>query len=55
MRMKNTSSTLNLNPIFLELNGDCAIYEEMLVHKDRIIDDLRQQLSFMRQAMQEVE
>jgi hypothetical protein len=38
---------------FLELNEDCAIYEEMLVHKDRIIDDLRQQLSFMRQAMQD--
>ena len=40
---------------FLELDEDCAICEEMLVHKDRIIDDLRQQLSFMRQAMQEVE
>lgn len=39
---------------FLKLNEDCAIYEEMLVHKDRMIDDLRQQLSFMRQAMQEV-
>ena len=35
---------------FLELNEDCAIYEEMLVHKDRMIDDLRQQLSFMQQA-----
>lgn len=38
----------------LELIANCAICEEMLVRKDRIIDDLRQQLSFMRQAMQEV-
>lgn len=34
----------------LELCKDCAIYEEMLVRKDRMIDDLRQQLSFMQQA-----
>lgn len=38
----------------LELIANCAICEEILVHKDRMIDDLRQQLSFMRQAMQEV-
>lgn len=40
---------------FLELNKNCAIYEEILARKDRMIDDLRQQLSFMRQAMQEAE
>lgn len=38
----------------LELIANCAICEEMLARKDRIIDNLRQQLSFMRQAMQEV-
>jgi hypothetical protein len=37
----------------LELIANCAICEEMLVRKDRMIDDLRQQLSFMRQAMQD--
>lgn len=37
----------------LELIANCAICEEMLVHKDRMIDDLRQQVSFMRQAMQD--
>nr|DAX53885.1 MAG TPA: hypothetical protein [Caudoviricetes sp.] len=35
---------------FLELNKNCAIYEEILARKDRMIDDLRQQLSFMQQA-----
>lgn len=34
----------------LELCEDCAIYEEMLARKDKMIDDLRQQLSFMQQA-----
>lgn len=48
------SQHLKFESNFLELSEDCAIYEEMLVHKDRIIDDLRQQLSFMRQAMQDV-
>lgn len=40
---------------FLELNKNCAIYEEILARKDKMIDDLRQQLSFMQQAMLEVE
>ena len=35
---------------FLELNKNCAIYEEILARKDRMIDDLRQQLSLMQQA-----
>ena len=34
----------------LELIANCAICEEMLVRKDKMIDDLRQQLSFMQQA-----
>lgn len=46
---------LKFESAFLELNKDCAIYEEMLVRKDRRIDDLRQQLSFMQQALKELQ
>ena len=37
----------------LELCEDCAIYEEMLVHKDRMIDDLRKQLSVLWLELQD--
>ena len=35
---------------FLELNKNCAIYEKILARKDKMIGDLRQQLSFMQQG-----
>lgn len=34
----------------LELIANCASCEEILARKDKMIDDLRQQLSFMQQA-----
>lgn len=32
---------------------NCTICEEMLAHKDKMIDALRQEISFLRQAMQD--
>lgn len=35
----------------LELIANCAIYEEILVRKDRMIDALRQEISFLRDSL----
>lgn len=34
-----------------ELIADCAMYEEMLMRKDKMIDALRQEISFLRDSL----